>query len=397
MADLSLLHDLRGYPDIRRACVTSIDAYAHFPVTLNNFMAGTVAQSHRTFQEFTASLHGHRDPVALVSHLLSGLQTLIPTDYNSWKEITLQGRPQVTGVFSPHNSAAASLLPVFQRHVGEHPICNYWRSSGQHVGAFSWSDVVSRPEFESLALYEKFYRPLGIHHQLMVALETRPSQLIYFALNRSHTPFTEQERQLLTEIQPHASQALQQLRELHRLRSTLASFETLVNNLNQGVVCLSAHNRISWASTRARSFMQMYWRSSPGTVCLPDTLLAWLVNLETPRACGAVRGPLIIQGQTSRLIVRLLVEKQERYLFFEEVARQPTFEEFKQVGLTDREAEVLGWVAQGKSNDETAAILKVCSQTVKKHLERIYSVLGVTNRTEAALKAQDLLRRSREG
>lgn len=361
-------------------------------------MAGTVVQSHPMFQQFAAGLHRHCEPVTLVSHLLSGLQTLIPTDYNSWKEIALQGRPQVTGVFSPHNSTAASLLPVFQRHVGEHPICNYWRRSGKHGGAFSWPDVTSRSEFESLALYEEFYRPLGIHHQLMVALEARPSHLIYFALNRSRTPFTEPERQLLSELQPHASQALQQLREVHRLRSTLASFETLVDTLNQGILCLSAQNRISWASKRARSFLQTYWRSSPGTVCLPDALLAWLIKtLETPGTGGAVKGPLIIQSQTSRLAVRLLVEKKERYLFFEEVVIQPTFEEFKQVGLTDREAEVLGWVAQGKSNEDTAAILKVCSQTVKKHLERIYSALGVTNRTEAALKAHDILRRSREG
>lgn len=76
---------------------------------------------------------------------------------------------------------------------------------------------------------------------------------------------------------------------------------------------------------------------------------------------------------------------------------QPTFEEFKPFGLTDREAEVLGWVPQGKSNDDTAAILTMCSQTVKKHLERMYSALGVTNRTKAALKAHDMLRRSRKG
>ena len=78
------------------------------------------------------------------------------------------------------------------------------------------------------------------------------------------------------------------------------------------------------------------------------------------------------------------------------MALQLTFEEFKQLGLTDREAEVLGWVAQGKSNDDTAAILKVCSQTVKKHLERIYSTLGVTNRTEAALKAHNILHGTRK-
>lgn len=361
-------------------------------------MAETVVQAHRTFQQFAAGLHGYREPMALVSHLLSGLQALIPTDYNSWKEITLQGRPHVTGVFSPHNSTAASLLPVFQRHVGDHPICKYWRSSNTHSGAVTWSDVASRPEIESLPLYQEFYRPLGIQHQLVVALEARPSHLIYVALNRSRAPFTEPERHLLTALQPHASQALQHLREQHRLRSTLTSFETLVNTLNQGIVCLSARNRIRWASTRARKLLQSHWRGAPGTDCLPDTLLAWLrTNRDATGSGGVGRVPLIIQGQISRLVVRLLVAQQERYLFFEEVALQPTFEEFKQLGLTHREAEVLGWVAQGKSNDETAVILTMSAQTVKKHLERIYAALGVANRTEAALKAHDMLRRNREG
>ena len=55
--------------------------------------------------------------------------------------------------------------------------------------------------------------------------------------------------------------------------------------------------------------------------------------------------------------------------------------------LTPREAEVLSWVAQGKSNSEIAAILRVCTKTVDKHLERIYPKLGVENRTAAASHA----------
>jgi DNA-binding NarL/FixJ family response regulator len=55
--------------------------------------------------------------------------------------------------------------------------------------------------------------------------------------------------------------------------------------------------------------------------------------------------------------------------------------------LTRREAEVLSWVARGKSNAEIAAILHVCTKTVDKHLERIYPKLGVENRTAAASHA----------
>jgi len=349
------------------------------------------------FQNLAAGLYEQHQPVALVSYLLSGLQTLISTDYNSWKEITLQGRSQVTGVFFPHNPAAASLLPVFQRHVDNHPICNYWRRSGKHDGALSWADIARQSAFQSLPLYKEFYRPLSIHHQLMVALEVRPSSLIYVALNRSRTPFTEQDRHMLAMLQPHASHALRHLREQHHLRSTLVSFETLIDTLSQGIACLSPQNRIRWASKRARTFLRTYWPDLSDTTCLPDALLAWLLkSLKATAATKAARRPLYVQRPSGRLTIRLLVEKSERYLFFEEAAMEASLEPLKQIGLTDREAEVLKWVAQGKSNEDTAAILNVCSQTVKKHLERIYSALGVTNRTEAALKTHDLLRHSNE-
>ena len=297
----------------------------------------------------------------------------------------------------PHNTQAASLLPVFQQHVGEHPVCTHWRQSGQYAGALSWSDLASPADIERLSLYREFYRPIGIQHQLMVALESRPSHLIYLALNRSRTPFSEQDRQFLGALQPHALQALRHLRETHRLRSTLASFKTLVDTLSQGIVCLSPQNRISWASTRARNYLQTYCGSASNSAHLPAPLLTWVLKKET--LAGAHQphcGLLSIHNRTGRLEIRLLLESKERYLFFEEVPIQPSFTELTQLGLTEREAQVLGWVAQGKSNDDTAMILKMGQQTVKKHLERIYSALGVTNRTEAARKAHDVLHRTHE-
>ena len=53
--------------------------------------------------------------------------------------------------------------------------------------------------------------------------------------------------------------------------------------------------------------------------------------------------------------------------------------------LTEREAEVLAWIANGKSNKEIAAILDMSPRTVNKHLDRIFAKLGVENRTAAAI------------
>ena len=55
-------------------------------------------------------------------------------------------------------------------------------------------------------------------------------------------------------------------------------------------------------------------------------------------------------------------------------------------GLTEREAEVLGWVGNGKTNDEIAAVLHVSPHTVRKHLENIFEKLGVHTRTAAAAR-----------
>jgi len=60
-------------------------------------------------------------------------------------------------------------------------------------------------------------------------------------------------------------------------------------------------------------------------------------------------------------------------------------------GLTPREAEVLLWVAQGKSNAEISVILGAAEATIKKHLQSIFEKLGVDNRNAAAMQAIEVL------
>jgi DNA-binding CsgD family transcriptional regulator len=60
-------------------------------------------------------------------------------------------------------------------------------------------------------------------------------------------------------------------------------------------------------------------------------------------------------------------------------------------GLTPREAEVLIWVAQGKTNPEVAGILGISTYTVRTHLERVFSKLGVETRHAAGLCAIETL------
>lgn len=60
--------------------------------------------------------------------------------------------------------------------------------------------------------------------------------------------------------------------------------------------------------------------------------------------------------------------------------------------LTRRQREVLKLLAEGKRNSEIAEVLGTSEFTVRVHVSAILKGLGVANRTQAALKAKDILR-----
>jgi DNA-binding NarL/FixJ family response regulator len=73
---------------------------------------------------------------------------------------------------------------------------------------------------------------------------------------------------------------------------------------------------------------------------------------------------------------------------------QPNFDSptpLQALGLTPRVAEVLLWVAQGKTNSDIGAILGISESTVKKHVLEIFAQLGVETRSAATLRAIEVL------
>lgn len=58
--------------------------------------------------------------------------------------------------------------------------------------------------------------------------------------------------------------------------------------------------------------------------------------------------------------------------------------------VSAREAQILYWLREGKSNDEIGMILGISGLTVKNHLQRLYKLLGVSNRTHAIARCMAL-------
>jgi DNA-binding CsgD family transcriptional regulator len=68
-----------------------------------------------------------------------------------------------------------------------------------------------------------------------------------------------------------------------------------------------------------------------------------------------------------------------------------------QIQFSEREKQVIEFLIQGKSNKQIALALGISLRTVEFHLSNIYAKLGVTSRTEAALKLSEVYLRESTG
>ena len=67
----------------------------------------------------------------------------------------------------------------------------------------------------------------------------------------------------------------------------------------------------------------------------------------------------------------------------------------RDLGLTDRQVEILALMMQGKSNKAICRSLDLAEPTVKNHVTAILKALKVSNRTEAAIAINNLQQRTR--
>ena len=110
---------------------------------------------------------------------------------------------------------------------------------------------------------------------------------------------------------------------------------------------------------------------------------------------GLVRDIFSIEKDRKRLSVKIADESPDQLLLLltesETIFSAPLL---ARLGLTEREGEVLHWLAEGKSNPEIALIIGASPRTVGKHVEHIYEKLGVQSRAAAMLCVMENLGRT---
>jgi len=180
---------------------------------------------------------------------------------------------------------------------------------------------------------------------------------------------------------------------LARIRVHLAnarmtqSAQTALDVSGRFLMAVSGQGRIMWATPQAQKLLSDNLPAgSNDEMVLPPPMLQWLDQMQTGKA--GLKTPalaLFPNDEALRLQYMGKLGPNEFLLRLAKDSGTSTPLEFsRDLGLTSREGEVLSWLSKGKTNRDIAQILGLSPRTVDKHLEQIYSKLGVENRTAAA-------------
>ena len=153
-----------------------------------------------------------------------------------------------------------------------------------------------------------------------------------------------------------------------------------------GRFLLAADGRghVAWATPQAVKLIGEVLAPGPSGVLLPEAVMAAMAG-------GGGEGSIVLgQVGTRRIALAPLGRTGDDEWLFRVMSDDAGGEEAvlrRRFAVTGREAEVLVWIARGKSNRDIGDILGLSPRTVNKHLETIFAKLGVENRASAAVLA----------
>jgi DNA-binding CsgD family transcriptional regulator len=160
-----------------------------------------------------------------------------------------------------------------------------------------------------------------------------------------------------------------------QVQQLLTLFRDVLNQ--RAIVNLTIDRQIEFMTPQAEQLLNRYFGCRESNT-LPGCLDHWLKQQISQRSsnedtlCSSM--PLHIEQSGQQLLIYWVLDplKEQVFLLLEERELSAfSIVALESLGLTQREAEVLFWVAKDKSNAAIARVLDCCEGTVRKHLEHL--------------------------
>jgi DNA-binding CsgD family transcriptional regulator/GAF domain-containing protein len=333
----------------------------------------------RAVLDLVGEANDAEDLAAFRAGVMPALRRLLPADFVAYNELVDGGVPVAT-VCDPY--APEEQLTSWARYAAQNPL--YQRFVRTRDGrAYSFSDVISRADLEALEFYREIFVPMGLRDQVAFALPAPKHLVIAIAISRGGTEFTQRDRDVLDLARPHLVQAYRNAELRQRSVTLVESLRAGLNDTRTAVVVLDADGQIAFSTDAGRAALArvdgiaIRRHADPH---LPSAIAEWVARPEGGHALA------LGQGLVAR-VVRGRGRGIGDVVFFDEARQVLSHRGLLDLGLSDREADVLQELARGSTSAEVAEALGISERTVAKHSERIHRKLGVRSRAQAIATA----------
>jgi DNA-binding NarL/FixJ family response regulator len=171
------------------------------------------------------------------------------------------------------------------------------------------------------------------------------------------------------------------------------SARTALDVAGRSLIAADSKGRLLWTTPQAAELLSCMEGAAPGDDPGLSPLLAEALSALGARAdLGAPPARLEPGGRVLEIAYLGRSGGEEIYFRLSAPTQGGEADLLKSsLNLTAREGEVLVWIGRGKSNRDISDILNISPRTVNKHLEQVFTKLGVENRAAAAAIATRII------
>lgn len=334
-----------------------------------------------------ADLNANYDPQTLAERAMKAATKVIGADSVAFTGINYDGN--LSGLaWDSSETISPEEIEIFGRFMHEQPLFTAYLIE-RSTETLKITDLIPAEKFEKTNIYNEFYKRVGVRNQLVSPLPISPDFFVSCSANTSKQDFSDRQKLMSQLLAPHLVSAIRNALAFDRLNAALGATSC-------GIVSVSSDGKPQFISDFARRLLEKYFAGEKRAEnSLPEIMSNWVKQTragQNPEDFSLPSPPLKITEARGELVVRFMCNEQtrEQTLLLEEKTF-PSPQMFAHLPMTKREAEILFWITQGKSDGVIAALLGISPRTVQKHVENIYTKLGVETRTAAMLRALEVL------
>jgi len=370
------------------------------PFHYNIFVEKLLSQDYNTILHIARVAQADLEPSILRKRVLEELQKVFQANILTFFLIESKGRLSSPVLKDGDPGICQKYLDYYYQFDPMSP----WKGVEVARRVLRYSDITPYSQFIRTEYYNDFLAPQPIHFGMFLYLSS-PTELLgrisVFRPKRCED-FTEREVSLAKLFIPYLSFALENAKLYKKVKEERDFFKTVDEWISNGILILNEKLRPIFINQKANEFIALFKKSGilSGEEYLPKEILedcSELMGLSKigkitplpknriiahpPQCHFSFHSQIVHQNFYSESQTLLMISiKELKGVKINEKTLQETY------CLTQRETEIVRWIAEGLKNAEIADRLFISELTVKKHIQNIFEKIGVKNRTSLVRK-----------